>query len=537
MSDPDFNLDLLAERILRGDLPRFGAGELDAVLSWVSGSERAGAGELIRRLGTARERPDLMNRVYRHLEAELFDGERLNLLNAHLADGIDDKQRRARYRRLMTAFHPDRYPDDAAWMTPRARAINDAWRRFRSGEPASSTPAQPSPAGPAQRTKRRKPKRNWEDERKSARLTPERPNLLNVLRRRLGRIDNLPAKLLLVLAMLVLVPVAWMYFAYQPWRTDPASVVTVVEREPDSALRSDREIREPGASPAALDELAAPMEADDAPPPLDIRDPGRVWPDVLAETDLSDLDERLAMVEPEPAAIEEEAPDRIEADVMPAEEQDPPASTQPDPDQELEEEVGPGPALAAQPDSQEETVRPDEEPEVGEETLAEGSSQAQTEVDDEPIDEQPIEDTVEVATIVRPVVQPIVRPIVRPDDESQQPTTRELIDELLEGYRRSFELGELEAFLGHFTTSPRENRNRGREWFQENYQWLFAASQRRQLSLNVLDIESANGEWMVTAQFELQVDWPDRRPVHDRRHVRYTVRDEDNELRIAAIDY
>jgi len=518
-NSPD--IDTLAERILRGDLPRFEAGELDAVLSWVSGSERLGAGELIRRLGTVRERPDLMRQVYAHLEAELFVDGRLDAVRAHVHDGIDDRSRRARFRRLMTAFHPDRYPEDAEWMTPRAQAIYAAWRQFRRGETetADATPTSPTPQH--QRKSHRPTKDKWPVERKSARLTPETTPVLTRLRRRIAGIEHLQGKVLTGLALLAFVPVAWMYFAYQPYRAVPAA---------DEILPLDEEATEPLAiraieTPAAIDQpvpgqptaasipelsLEAEQAVGELPGQLPIWD--NEWArmtegaeDLELEPDLGET-ERLALATPEPLPPIEPPEPETESVAHQAEPAAAPAESTPD-----QGDVQPAPA--ADPEREPDERQKDHPPDPAPDTPAEASDDA-------------VEPEIVLAT-----VDPTV-----PDTDQPQPG--ELIGELLDAYQSSFERGELDNFMALFTASPRENRNEGRDWFRDNYHWLFTESEQRRLELDILDIESSDGYWLVTASFTLQVNWPDRRPVHDRREVRYTVRDiNDGRLRIAAIDY
>ncbi|MDZ7713661.1 MAG: hypothetical protein U5L06_11370 [Rhodovibrio sp.] len=124
-------------------------------------------------------------------------------------------------------------------------------------------------------------------------------------------------------------------------------------------------------------------------------------------------------------------------------------------------------------------------------------------------------------------------PTTQPD-----PTSRRHIEDLLAGYRRSFEKGWLEDFLDHFTETPRENRHQGRDWFRSNYGWLFENSEDRTLDIDILDIERRDDHWRVVTRFDMQVDYPDRPTMRSGREVHYRIEtNEHDQFRIAAIEY
>ncbi|TVQ34180.1 MAG: J domain-containing protein, partial [Wenzhouxiangella sp.] len=258
------DVQALAEQVRTGQVERFSLAEVDAILAWVAGSRRLGGAELLEQLGTPTERPDLLLQVYAWLDDQVFTNQRLNLDAAGLDGGRADDERKARFRRLMAAFHPDRFPAHERWLTPRSQAIHTAYSRFRRGddpEPLEPEAAQAKrPAAPVSPIRTRR----------SARITPGSSDLGLRLVQRLRRIDNLAPKSLVALAVLAFVPVIWMYFAYQPYRGHPESTMTGqldprppelagdpsgLDRQPPQVVESDTTAPEP-ESPIAAEETS-----------------------------------------------------------------------------------------------------------------------------------------------------------------------------------------------------------------------------------------------------------------------------------------
>ena len=113
------------------------------------------------------------------------------------------------------------------------------------------------------------------------------------------------------------------------------------------------------------------------------------------------------------------------------------------------------------------------------------------------------------------------------------------IPAVLAAYAAAFSAGELEQFLTHFVAEPRENRNSGQAWFRQNYGRLFAETTSRRLAVEIIMVETLAGGWQVTARFDLQIRFADRRrPLRAERLVLYTlVEGADEILRIESIDY
>ncbi|MFU8832426.1 MAG: hypothetical protein ACNA7J_09750, partial [Wenzhouxiangella sp.] len=214
MTDEPLDSARLAELVLGERMCRFTPRELDALLGWLAGSARHGADGLIRRLGTPDERPDLCDKVYRWLDAQMFEQAEFKPAAAYLDDGEPEGARRARYRRLMTAFHPDRCLDRAEWLTPRSQSILAAYSRFRRNNDGNNDGNEPDiapfpPSADPQAAESGYPPGTGHI-RHSARLSPVAMALRLRLRRRLGGISHLQAKLLGSLALVTMLPLLLM---------------------------------------------------------------------------------------------------------------------------------------------------------------------------------------------------------------------------------------------------------------------------------------------------------------------------------------
>ncbi|RFF32400.1 hypothetical protein DZC52_01575, partial [Wenzhouxiangella sediminis] len=112
------------------------------------------------------------------------------------------------------------------------------------------------------------------------------------------------------------------------------------------------------------------------------------------------------------------------------------------------------------------------------------------------------------------------------------------IQHLLDNYSLQFAVGNLDGLLSLLAAEPRENRNRGRAWFRDNYGRLFDESAARRIDIEVLDVNRRAQDWRVAARFDLRVNYPDREPATAERRVEYSiVEDAEGRLRIRAIDY
>ena len=232
----------LLEQLRRGAAPPLDVDQVDALVGWLLGKSD----------GETLPRPDhdpvLQQLVFYRLDAVLFSGGALRLQPAGLGPGEPDDLRRTRFRRLAGAFHPDRHPGLADWLTERSQAVLQAYSRFKQGdEPAPKVvvpPAGPYPGYAPPRTPRRGPFRN-------ARARWAAP--LARLRRRFGNDRWLPHKLIGGLALLALLPVLNLLLVPDPVPGRAAST----ERE--SGQRAERPIEAGSRSAAAP--VAAPIAA------------------------------------------------------------------------------------------------------------------------------------------------------------------------------------------------------------------------------------------------------------------------------------
>ncbi|MFP4209385.1 MAG: hypothetical protein ACLFSC_12100, partial [Wenzhouxiangella sp.] len=224
MNDQTTDFERLAERILNDRTGQLTAPELDALLTWLAGGERRGAGVLIQQLGPAGEQPQLLRQVYEDLDDALFSPDGLELEAAFVSAREEDNVRKARYRRLMNAFHPDRFADHADWLTSRSQFIHAAYQAYRRAEPVASTIATATPTAETGSYKPRNP-------RGSARLTPAEPGPLRRLRWRLRNVENLQAKILGGLAALMLVPLLLIYLLDPAPTSRPGAAIDTASRQ------------------------------------------------------------------------------------------------------------------------------------------------------------------------------------------------------------------------------------------------------------------------------------------------------------------
>lgn len=464
MSTKKVDIERLAERLVNGDRADFAPAELDAVLNWLSGSERAGAAELIHLIGTPRERQDLTHNIFFRLDGHLFKCGQLIPERAHVDAGVDDAERRSRFRRLMTAFHPDHHPDDSGWLTPRSQAIHVAWRQFRTGA-AASMPATTSQAGRPQSPAR-------PEGRVSARLIPISPAWLARVRARLQRVEHLQGKAFLLIALIAFLPVAWMYFAYQPYRGQ----LPPQPQEPTAAR--------PGAQ-ATPNPLPAPADQPDS---------DRAEPTITAAIGATMQRQDNASPSPREADVHRSI---ASPNIAPLAGRTEAAVT--------EEAVTPATGYARLSGA-------------GKEREATGADTVAAHKDPGEI------------TVPKIESEP-VSPLIDYDQAEQR------ISQLLDSYRYMFERGQLDGLLGHFTDAPRENRHEGRRWIRQNYQRLFENSSQRRINIEVNKLEFTGTDWHVDGRFDLQIDYPNRRSIRASRAVRYVIREENEQFRIARIEY
>ncbi|NCO19026.1 MAG: hypothetical protein GW900_03085 [Gammaproteobacteria bacterium] len=253
-------LRTLLESLRRGETPSLAVADVDELVGWLLGKSEASAD-----LPKPEHDPVLQQMVFYRLDATLFSSGELRLAPAGLGPGEPAKLRKTRFRRLAGAFHPDRHPDLADWLTERSQAVLRAYGRFKHGDEAPETvmrPAPPYPGYPPPRPPQRGPFRS---SRRRLRAAAE------ALRRRFGNDRFLPHKLIGGLALLALLPVLNLLLVPKPDRFDAIdnSAGTAGSYSgPEvsagaAAAKSEPEVS--GGAAGSLTELTvAPLAADDA---------------------------------------------------------------------------------------------------------------------------------------------------------------------------------------------------------------------------------------------------------------------------------
>ena len=135
----------LLDRLRHGERPALARDEVDALVTWLCGAADRDRDDAEKILPSPGHDPVLLQMVFYRLDATLFNGSELNLAVAGLDAGQPEKLRKVRFRRLAGAFHPDRYPELADWLTARSQIVLQAYGQFK--HPRSETPAiDPVPA-------------------------------------------------------------------------------------------------------------------------------------------------------------------------------------------------------------------------------------------------------------------------------------------------------------------------------------------------------------------------------------------------------
>lgn len=122
----------------RGSAPRITPECVEGLLQWLCG-RRHGVAESPRRvLGDPADDMHLVKRVYRALDDILFIDNNLGPVKGSFSE------REQRYRLLVRAFHPDRFPELEKWLIPRSQSVNAAYAAFRENpEAVEEAPDQP----------------------------------------------------------------------------------------------------------------------------------------------------------------------------------------------------------------------------------------------------------------------------------------------------------------------------------------------------------------------------------------------------------
>jgi hypothetical protein len=250
------DLTLLLEAIRTGQAERLDRTQVHDLLAWL-GRGRSEA-------GSPDQDPVLQQMVLFRLDAVLFRDGSLDLAAAGVDSGVPDKERKARFRRLASVFHPDRFPALADWLTLRSQAVHTAYTRFKKDpesviEPPTSAPSRHYPSRPQSRST--PPTR-----------PPKRPGFVRRhllhLRRRYGHDRYLPHKLIGGLAVVALLPVLNLLLAPAPsfdgsglkgpqdQGTGSRASIEAPDRSVDGVAGADRATSNPGEDVKPIAALA-----------------------------------------------------------------------------------------------------------------------------------------------------------------------------------------------------------------------------------------------------------------------------------------
>lgn len=213
---------------------------LDLLLSWLGSSGQSSrVSRLAARLGPPSADEQRLREIYYWLDDTLFVEDQLDALRAGVDRQRPDKERRRRFRLLLSVFHPDRHPALSDWLTLRSQRINLAYSAYRrerseavSAEEALAelagapiTPGTPQSAGKRPADDNNEPafqgiSPRWETDQEAEGLFT-----------RLARDRWLAPKLFALLSLLIAIPLVSIYLdpdRVPAERNGPADVATEV---------------------------------------------------------------------------------------------------------------------------------------------------------------------------------------------------------------------------------------------------------------------------------------------------------------------
>jgi len=529
----DAPIERLIEGLYQRNLMALDVRQIGALLAWLGGSGRdADARLLCEKLGKPGEDEELRARVFEQLDIELFDGERLLLQSAGVDVSVDEKDRRRRFRLLLSVFHPDRFPARSEWLTSRLQIVNRAYSDFKAGRLDDAVDGSPLPPVKAAGKEARPRQPVWQGISPSWKLGGR-------FREQLGQDRYLGHKIVGVLLVITALPVISILLDAQSDRADIAPVEEperieerwfghdldlavdewpLVSPDPEWLANVDMEsvadhpVEELAEWPVEIEAFEAPgwmrvarvVEPQDV---LELADPVEVVQAVgVAETEeMVDGDEVAGVVEEDVIADEVEVindePEEVLVVEVPGEEEDERWVAESVEAEEVLVEVG----VVGGLETSGTKPRPaNEEALVGVPALVEAE-----------------------------------------DDVALGPGTMSLgllgnhqVGNVLTEYRDSVEAGDMDGVLRVMGRSPRENANEGREWFEYRYGELFDASKQRSLSMHVRNARRSGREWLVEVDYRLDMAREDSDELERlEREVRYSISPDPFRLRIISIEY
>jgi hypothetical protein len=537
--------------------------QIAVLLSWLAHSRRnPGVRQLEDKIGPAGCDQNVFDAALSTLDVLLFDAESLHARQAGVGPELSRDARRRRYRLLMSAFHPDRYPGRAEWLTARSQIITRAYARFKSqpdeapgefGITVAATPTVPN------RGFRRPPAYTG--------ISPEGPKSES-LHERLARDRFLAHKVVGGLSLLVILP-----------------VISILLDSPGRPALDDY----PVADTRSLTDTAAPSPFLDWPPPepetVDWTLPdqpsgapinatfaaraGLDWPEPpptespawLRSANLSARERPLDALGRAAVAEDSTPADTLEQDLVatPIRLVEETAARIADvmahmPEADNTRVINALPTMPANEpeDASREMIeprvaeRPEQAPTEGQIATSPDESSAEPAVV-ERSGESPADAVVATAASAPDTVTPEntaeTAQSVQPAQSLEShlalgPLANHPAGRLLDSYHQSIEQGDLASLLDMLAPSALLGGQQDRLEFEQSYRELFASSRRRALTLRVIHARRQDSGWLVRTDYQLEMIRADSGAVERvRREVEYSMTEDDGRLRIAAISY
>lgn len=472
----------LLEELRAGGDPLIAPADLDPLLAWLTGSfgrkneERDGEeghGELPR----PEDDPVLLRMVLFRLDELLFDNGTLDLRAAGVGPDQPVGTRRSRFRRLARAFHPDRFPDLADWLTQRSQAVHQAYGRFKQ-DPEDNAIAAPPP-GPARRTDSRSVYRKS----RAKALGRAFQRLAILLRRRFGPDRFLAHKIVGALAILALLPAINLWLV--PNRDSGAAAQSTAGRSEKQVdrpltLHADTQANTQAGDPAELQtgsqtDPPTGRQADEEVPPLLIAARRTMNPrsDGLSQAAAPPtVDDQLRAMglRTDTERLYSQVPSRTEA----------PLETPPPKPQPIAEPVA---EPIAQPDA-EPSLRIKDQGARNKEQLPEPFAEL-------------------IAEVSR---KPVAEPAPLPAGKLELGFfAKHPVGLLLAAFHSDLESGNLPGLVSRFAPDAHYGRLRGNRQLARHFRELFDQAPERQVNLHVQRLERDGKQWRAEADLEILV--------------------------------
>lgn len=562
---------------------------LAALLSWLGLARTEDARQLQGLVGAAGADQDLLAQVFAMLDDWLFEGGQLHRQRAGVGSLVPLPARRRRYRLLLSAYHPDRFAAHADYLTGCSQAILAAYRDFKveldgrgpvtGSGPRSTGPVPASgmahPPPPVPTGRRPRPRYTW----------------LQTVKRRWGSDRWFGHKLVALLALLASLPVLDLFLAPSPSSPPGLEMVgTPVPMVVDAAPQAV-----PGAPAVAIGPNAAP--AIDAIDSDDALDRGRHEPASAARLRVATGQEEAGPLAAEPAQAVAPAPSTpaqpaaVAAGIPESTSIPAPAAagTVPPAGPAVADSAPPPPApdsssssRAAQTAATVATAGP--VPGISGEAVGQPASgisgpaaphqsvaavATATEPAAASVSAKRSVPAADAAAAVAPHMPagplpqsatassgtPSEMPSAPPGAVPTAAATEAVVaagvnlardaaddlvqrqDDLVRAYQRSIESGDLAALAVLLADNARENNHDGRDALLGMYRGMFQRSRERSLALVLRERWPESGGWVIRADYQLRVRFPDQQQISRHGQVHYRLREEGGGMVITAIDY